>query len=442
MEHTSGINAGLVVASAPVDMQAFNHSLVDLCAGYLKGLQSMLLALLQLKPAGFEAVATSVWACLVMHLGSWIIGGDHGAERVLLGTSHVAGLSRLYMLYSEACSRQPNSWHEHRGKELAFILPHAGRGLCLFMEEPRPASIARSDWEELSACPGLIDGALTNLAGLAQYLHKQHVARQGGPAGGPNGGDSKSSSSRSQKQHSKTSSKKSTSSSSSTQTPCVIGASSFSQLLLQPHHEMVAVAGGTRAIMAHAKWLEQTYGSTLLNSTGMSGIRGHFADEFRAPVLIVEKTVLRSPVTTAQGSAAAGAAAAEEPTTVGGAAQEGRGLSASEASGALPVAAVLPVLQLLLELTALLCSKEELLDHGCIAAGMVVAGARHRKEELQPFYTASAPLLLQVVWLIAPQEYSKGERHQTWHELFQLFLSGARSAGAPLNTGWEYYKLT
>ena len=413
----------------------------------------MLLAFLQLKPEGFEPVAASIWGSFALYLGSWIASGDQSAERVLLGTSHVADLARLYLLYSEACSRQPDSWHEHKGKKLANILPQVGRGLCIFLDKLRPASIASSHWEALFACPGLIDAALTQLVALAQYLHKQHAARQlsssaaDASAGRGMGGNGKSSSSCSQKQHSKASSKKSTSSS-STQRPCVIGASSFSQLLLQPHHEMVAVAGGTRAIIALVVRLEQIFGTTLLNSSGLSCSRDRILDEFRVPAMILEKTLFRLSVTTAplhtpttaQKSAAA-AAAAEEPMTVGGAAQGERDLlGEAEAYGALSGVALLPVLHLLLELSVLLCSKEELSSLGRHAAGFVMAGPQHREEELQPFYTASAPLLLQVVWLIAQEELSKGQGPESRHELFELFLSGAIRAGAALNIGWQSWE--
>jgi hypothetical protein len=92
-----------------------------------------------------------------------------------------------------------------------------------------------SGWQALIASPGLIDAALTQLAGLAKYLHKQHLANQltsnasGALAKKGNRGSPAA---------------------------LVVGTPTFAELLPPPYHDNIAVAGGKQAIAAQAEAVE------------------------------------------------------------------------------------------------------------------------------------------------------------------------------------------
>ena len=370
--------------------------------------------------------------------------------------SHIAGISKLHMGYSVDCMSTSTSLE----KKLTNTVIDAGCALCHLVCEAESAYTASREWDELFDCPGLVNAALTQLAGLAHYMHKQHAAQQSGSsavgasASRGQGDSSRSNSRGSRREHMETSSRntnsnrgsKGSSSSSSSQAPCIIGAISFSQLLLHPYHENISVAGGKQAIAAHAAQLEQEITNSLFAPSGSSYkdcIQLTAVKYLTAAQEVLEKALCRGsgkaePATAAaQASASvetAGAAAAGEKET-GGAGVGGGGMGAGGRGGGNPAAAaegssgllIVPVLQLLLELAALLCFNE-MFPEGRLAAGLVLlVCTKHGGEELLPFYTASGPLLMQVLWLTAQHEHSQGDE-SSWHKIFEGFLA-ATTAG-------------
>ena len=108
--------------------------------------------------------------------------------------------------------------------------------------------VQSSIWSELFAGPALLNAAVTGLAGLALYKHKQHTSRQEGTN---MGSSSSSSGGRGSNSISRASSRGGRGSSSSSRgktvgdgIPTIVGASSLAQLLISPDHELVNVPGG------------------------------------------------------------------------------------------------------------------------------------------------------------------------------------------------------
>ena len=119
----------------------------------------------------------------------------------------------------------------------------------------------------------------------------------------------------------------------------------------------------------------------------------------------------------AQASAAAAAAGGIQ---AGGADGREAGGPAAAAEGS-----IVPALQLMLELAVLLCFNEMFREGRLAAALVMLKCSEHGGEELLPFYTASGPLLMQVLWLIAEHEHAaKDLSSSRWQQVLQLFLAG------------------
>ena len=233
---------------------------------------------------------------------------------------------------------------------------------------------------DLFAGPSFLDSALIILSGFAKSRHKQRMTQQqqvgvsssannsrsrGGPSSSTGGSRGNN---RTRGTSSSSSSSSSTNFSSSSSTCCRehgIGATSFVQLLLPADHELVMVSSGLPATAAQAV---DPGGAVVKPSVGL-------------PLGVVDlalKAVAKYCTTSHCSYAVPGPSAA--------------------------AAASSPVLQLLLELTALLGQEEErdaCLD-GLQKAWDAVSTAATSKER-QAFLSARGALLLQVLWLLAEQ---------------------------------------
>jgi hypothetical protein len=232
----------------------------------------------------------------------------------------------------------------------------------------------------------------------------------------------------------------------------VVGATSFAQLLLNPHHDNIAVAGGKQAIADQAEVVEeyivmlQGCEAKFLSGKGISKLayvrdlieilRAALSNSAKTPPDAAPAQSGGAAVVADVGTAALRAAGQREGEVAGlvgaAAAVSGRNKAAKGAGApvSLLVADVaqtkhraraglaggeqlitIPVAQLLLELAALLCSHEEMwvAGYGALLCVLDVAG-RLAPEELLSFCEDAGALLLQMLWL--HEQHNDPKKHQ------------------------------
>ena len=384
---------------------------------------------------------------------------------------YIAGLSGIHLQYVVDMSAQPSS-RDPGHCDLTEQLARMAQSMCMLAYKFKPNSLAGTGSEVLFPCPGLTDAALTQLAGLAQYLHKQHAAwqsRRSAAWASADQGDgvrsrSSSSSGGGGRGESKASSGNNASSSSSKAARVVVASMSFPLLLLPPYHEAITVAGGKKAIAAHAAWLEQQCGAVLLENSNPSsddaccmllgmyhtscGILIHALSSHAdnrttgaAPGQSATQSTSSAGAASAGAAPAAGTAALSAGATaqaaggagkgadtllVAGVAQNGGGVTGSGRDGDLSALGTISIMQLLLELAGWLCSNRKMGDSWFLAVANVVDAAATclAPEQLVSFYTTDGEQLLQLLWLLAEWEPTTQEGVSSWHSLLQgVFLS-------------------
>ena len=260
-----------------------------------------------------------------------------------------------------------------------------------------------SIWDEFLSSPSLLDAALTDLAGVARYKHKQHTARQEGmemgssssSSSGERGSNGTSSGSSSISRGSSRGGRGSSNSNSRAKTvaagiPTIVGASSLAQLLQPPDHELVTVAGGKLAIGVLAQRYEGLFKAT--------------AGTQSPPVMTLPLKVIWAYASAPNSSSSS---------------------SSSPPSGAAATSVV--ALQLLLELAALVGQDEHAdADMESLGHAWDMAFRAAPLEERQAFLSTRGPLLLQVMWLLAEQG-SKRPMRKKWLSHWPLLLNGVCS---------------
>ena len=287
-----------------------------------------------------------------------------------------------------------------RSKEEVLLKVLLGSSILLMMTGD---ALLQDVITDLFAGPSLLDSALILLSGLAKATHKQHVAQQQqvGVSSSANGSrtrggiaNSSSSStggssgnSRGREAGSSSSANLSSSSSSSSTSgkkkkhgdgAGVVGVTSFEQLPVPPDHDLVKVSSGLPATAAQADNLVNPGGAVEWPSVAVP---------FEMPFADLALKMVAMYCATSHCSFAA------------------PGHWAAAASG--------PVLQLLLELTALLGKEEQLNDEGLLRAWEDLSAVAILKER-QAFLAARGALLLQVLWLLAEQRRQKPMAERCW----------------------------
>jgi hypothetical protein len=263
-------------------------------------------ALLQIKPKNYEEIAIRVWQAHTSCLKLWLHLGGLVAGHFPSCLPYITGLSSQYLQYKKDLSAGPR--RSDLTKKLAKQVFVSSGTMCKLASYADLTSDPRDHWEALFASPGLIDAALTQLAGLAKYLHKQHLANQlTSDASGALAKKDKRGSPAAR----------------------VVGAGSFAQLLLYPHHDNVAVAGGKQAIAAQAEYIA--------SFTKMSLLAMHFAT---VPTMILRAALSYSAESLADAApaqsadTAAVAAVADVGRGAWGATEQGEGEVAVQARAA------------------------------------------------------------------------------------------------------------
>jgi hypothetical protein len=442
----------------------------------MQGVQGVLQALLKVKPQMYTERANWLWGVYNSCLSLWpaVIRYKSEARESLPCLTLITGLSSLYLQYKKHLSARP-SWND-REKVLARRLCTAATMMCNLARVFLPAAGPSSDWEPLLAPPGIGDAALTQLAGLAKYLHKQHLANQlpsraarasakvedGGNSSGQGFGQERTRASSGRRKRS------------GNRAARIVGARTFAQLLLYPYHDNIEVIGGKQAIAAQAEAVEQHFlslgvrGGALPSGDRMSqlvsdyaGVPGFLLQRILkcsvdlpddAPAQSRDASAVADIGRAALGSTGQGegevvvlvqaapsllgrtgsATEAVAPGTVllGVGAKTAIGSRAGHAGGRWLQLAKVPVAQLLLEVVALLCSYTEEVFGGHLLLKYVLnVASLLTQEELLSFCEDAGGLLLQVLRLYEQREQGRQRdaiysRSTLFEEVVRVF-SGA-----------------
>jgi hypothetical protein len=351
----------------------------------------VLQALLQIKPENFTREAVRLWGLSNNCFCLWLFAIDSSISNLPPCPPDLAVLSSVFLQYKEGLSAGLRSIDPQ--ETLAKQITDAANIICSLACATQLTSDPRGHCKALFASPGLIDAALTQLAGLAKHLHKQHLANQL-PSSAGNAVAKKDKKGR--------------------LPASVVGASTLAQLLLYPHHDNVAVAGGRQAIAAQAEALEQHLGQPSGYQDKKSAIScANISIQILQTAHNKNADSLADAVFAQPGGAAA--------VSVGG---RGAGRAALAAkSGGLQLYSI-PVAQLLLEVGALLCSDDELRASGRAALVIVLHVAWGlAPEDLLSFCEDAGALLLQVLWLNEQHAHTGQQDEGVLHEiLFELVV--------------------
>jgi hypothetical protein len=401
--------------------------------------QEVLQALLKLKPEKFQEEAARLWALSNRCFSLWIVAIDSDAGDLPPCIPHLTGLSSLYLQYKEESAAGPR--HNDPENKLAKLVTEAADILCILAHATQPASSGRVHWQALFASPGLIDAALTQLAGLAIYLHKQHLANQSSSSAAiaSEMKDDRGSSSitggcqkeptavpwRGGSRGTRGSTKRIGS-----RPARLVGASAFAQLLLNPYHDNIAVAGGEQAIADQAEVVEQQMSTHEQQDWYWADCCASASIHILwAALRISNRAERHADAAPAQSGGAASVAVQERAVFRATGEEKAALLGAAPAARREGLQLLKAVAQLLLEVAALLYSHEEMRLTGPAALLTVLHLTwRLGPEELLSFCEETGALLLEVLWLKRQREHTRQQNarglQKTLYNVVLRFLSG------------------